>query len=132
MRLKTSSAKRFTALLLALLLLICNADLGMVLQVHAAETVSKTDGSIVAENYSLSVPEKNLLSSGMLAGQSHSYSAISGGAALVTVDTEAKKITAKTEGDWKAARAEIIVSGSVKETVTLTVISKALWSCWRR
>ena len=120
MRLKTSTAKRFTAILLALLLLVCNMDLGLGMHAYAAETVSKTDGGIVAENYDLTEPEKDLLGSGMLAGNSYSYSAISGGAGLVTVDTDVKKITAKAEGDWKAVRAEIIVSGSVKETVTLT------------
>lgn len=116
----TSFLKRLVALALALVLLASNANLGVSLQVLAAETTTKSSGQVVAENYNeLTAAEKALLSSGSLAGDVFSYT-VPSDSSLIQVDIEAKKITAKTEGDWKAVKAVIVANGADQETVTLT------------
>lgn len=116
----TSSLKRFVALALALVLLVSNADLGIALHAFAADSIAKSSGQIVAENYAeLTDAEKALLSSGSLAGPVVTYT-VPSDSNLIQVDIEAKKITAKTESGWNAVKAVIVVNGADYETVTLT------------
>ena len=120
MQRKTSFLKRFTALALALMLLVSMADLGSVLHVFAAEPAQKTVGTVVAENYNLTDAEKALLKSGALADRTVTYAKPNSDDGLITVDTDNKKIEAKTKNGYAAVVAAIIVNGSVHETVKLT------------
>ena len=114
----TSFLKRFFALVMALALLVSGSNLGAVLQVSAAEAETITAGEIVANNYELTEAEKNLLSSGYLAGEVISYT-VPEDSGLITVDTENAKITAANEGDWIPVSADIVAGGAVVETVAL-------------
>ena len=116
----TSFLKRFIALTLALVLLASNADLGIALRTFAAETVTKPSGAVIAENYNeLSDAEKELLSSGNLTGDVFTYT-VPSDSNLIQVDIDAKKITAKSEGDWTPVKAVIVVNGAEQEAVTLS------------
>ena len=120
MRLNTSFLKRSVALVLALVLLVSSSNLGVALQVFAVESENKVSaGELVAENYDLTDAEKNLLSSGMLVGDTYEYTAPSD-SDLITIDTENTKITAAKAGEWVPTTAKVIANGEVKETIALT------------
>lgn len=114
----TSFLKRFFALVMALALLVSGSNLGAVLQVSAAEAKTITAGEIVANNYDLTEAEKNLLSSGLLAGEVVTYT-VPDDSDLVAVDAENAKITAATEGEWIPVSADIVANGAVVETIAL-------------
>ena len=98
---------------------------GMQVLAETNKTETTTDGKIVAQNYDLSAAEKELISSGLLVGEDHSFLVPDSDDGLITVDADNKKITVGTyEGTtgylWKAASADIVVGTEVKETVALT------------
>lgn len=119
MKLRTSFLTRCLALAMALVLIVSGSNLGVALQVFAAESneTSVTVGEVVAKNYELTDAEKALLSSGQLAGGTIAVPEL--GNDLVTVDTEGGKITAKSQDGWVPTYANIVVGGEVKETVDL-------------
>lgn len=110
---------RCLAMALALVLIVSSANLGVVFKAKAAGDTTVSAGEIVANNYELTEEEKALLNSGLLAGETITYTAPSNGDKLIIVDTENSKITAKTEGKWKPIAAKIVKNGAVVETVTL-------------
>lgn len=103
---RTSFLTRCLALVMALLLLATNANLGVTLRAFAAEGIEVTDGELVASNYALSEAEKDLLVSGELIGETHTYEAFAG-EGLVTIDAENKQIKAADAGEWVAVSATI-------------------------
>lgn len=110
---------RLLALTLALVLIVSNANLGLALTVFAAGENKVTSGELVAENYELTEAEKVLLKSGYLAEDTYTYN-VPSDSALVTVDTDARTISAAKFEDWVATTAEVVVGGEVKETLALT------------
>lgn len=120
MKARTSFLKRCLALALALMMLVSGTNMGIALQAFAAgDKISVSYGKLVADNYDdLSDAEKALLSSGYLAGGTYEHDAL--GENLVTVDTEAKKITAANSGDWKPTSARIIVDGVEVENIPIS------------
>ena len=112
--------KRCLSLVLTLVLLASNLNLGLVRQALAVEeTVQEiTDGSLVANHYEheLTGGEKSLLNSGLLAGETHSYVAPTDSDDLISVDTENKTVTADSYTDrqgnaWIPASAVIVADG---------------------
>ena len=116
--------KRVQAMILVVAMLLSVMNLGLFLNVSAVEAgqnEEKGDGQIVAENYDgLTAAEKALLTSGFLVEEVHFYTAPGNEDDLISVDIDAKKITAKTQGDWKPVSAQIFVGNEVKENVALT------------
>ena len=120
MNVRNSFLTRCLALVLALVLVVSNANLGVALQVMASENASLNVGEIVANNYDeLSAAEKALLGSGNLIGGTYAYEVPTDEDNLVSIDTENKKITAEKLGAWVPVSAEIVVGSEVKETVAL-------------
>lgn len=112
-------------LVLALLVSLAFPLQGMQVVAETNETETTTDGKIVAQNYELSNEEKELISSGLLTGNTHTYLVPDSDDGLITVDTDNKKITvADYQGTpgylWKAVSVKIIVGTEVKETVAIT------------
>ncbi len=127
MRKNLSFFKKSQAVVLVLALIVSLAfplqGMQVTAETNATETI--TDGKIVANNYELSVAEKELIGSGLLTGRDHTFLVPDSDDGLITVDTDNKKITVGTyEGTsgylWKAASADIVVGTEVKETVALT------------
>jgi hypothetical protein len=119
--------KRVQAFILVAAMLLSMSNLGLFLNVSAADsgsTESKTDGSIVADNYELTEAEKALLKSGYLVGDVHEYTKPES-SSLIYVDIDNKKITAQEYNGgsgyvWIPVSADIVVNGEVKEPVALT------------
>lgn len=116
MKQSMSFLKRGLAFVLALVLVVSGINLGA-LQAFA-ETPSVSEGEVVANNYDLSAAEKDLLSSGLLIGNTISYTAPAD-SNLVTVDTDKKEITVGSYEGWVATKATIKVGNEVKETVAV-------------
>ena len=117
----TRFAKRCLALLMAAILVATNfSGLAQFVRAEGNDGTSISIGEIVANNYDLTTAEKNLLSSGLLAGGTFEYTVPNDNDGLVTVDTENKTITATNKYGWVPTVAKIVVDGNVKETVTLT------------
>ena len=119
--------KRCLSLVLTLVLLASNLNLGLVRQALAVEeTVQEiTDGSLVANHYELTEGEESLLNSGLLAGDTHSYVAPTDSDDLISVDTETKTVTAADYTDsqdntWRPVSAVIVAGGEVQETLPIT------------
>lgn len=112
--------KRGLALVLAMALVLSCSNLGLALSVFAndGEAVTKTDGQIVAENYELSDAEEALIGSGLLVGETHTYT-VPADSNLISVNSETKEITASNYENWVPVSADIVVSGAVYETVAL-------------
>ena len=108
-------AKRILSLVLVLGLLVTSIAPGMVPQVWAAST-SITAGEIVAKNYDLTAAEKALLKSGYLVGNTIEYTEP---ADCVTVDMNAKTITAFEKDGWVPTVAKIMVGGEPMETLDM-------------
>lgn len=118
MKPRTSFLKRGLSLVLALLMVLSNANLGVVLQANAAEN-SVTAGELMANTYALTDAEKALLQSGYLAGDAtYTYESI--GSDKVTIDADAKTITAASENGWVPVSAKLVNGETEIETVTLT------------
>ena len=121
MRMKTSFLTRCLAMALALVLLLSSANLGVALQAFAAENeqITLSAGELVADNYDLPEAQKALLRSGMLIGDSYTYTVPSNDDDLITVDTKAAQITAKSYEGWTPVKAYIIKDGETVQTVAL-------------
>lgn len=120
MKQRTSLINRCIALALALMLLVSQANLGIVQHARAAEfDANTTIAQIIADNYDLSEAEKNLLKSGYLVSDSYGYDIPSDEDALVSVDTENAKITASSKNGWVPTKAIIVYGGNELE-VALT------------
>ncbi len=121
MKPRTSFLKRGLSLLLAMVMILSNANLGVVLQANAAE-VSVKASQVIADNYNLTDAEKTLLTSGYLAGDSDiEYNVPGAEDNLLSVDAESKKIIAKNFEGWTAVSADVILSdGNVHETIAIT------------
>ncbi|MBQ3192143.1 MAG: hypothetical protein IJB59_01060 [Oscillospiraceae bacterium] len=119
MKPRTSFLKRGLSLVLALLMVLSNANLGIVLQANAAESSVKA-GELMANTYALTDAEKAILKSGYLAGDTaYTYDpAVVEG--KVTVDADAKTITAASVDGWKAVSAKLVNGETEIETVALT------------
>lgn len=128
MKHNTTFLKRCLALALALVLVVSGSNLGWALRAFAVEgdDVSVNVGTVVAGNYDLTDAEKALLSSGLLVGGTITVDALSGD--KVTVDSEAKTITAKKDGEWVPVSATIKVGEEVKETIPLTAGEAAAYT----
>lgn len=120
MKRSTSNLTRCLALVMALVLLVSNVNLGVALQAFAVEDGKTTvnAGEIVAANYELTEAEENLLKSGFLKGEV-TYDTFSG-IGLVDVDTEQKTITAYEANGWVPTTASIVVGEETKETIVLS------------
>lgn len=119
MRKYSNLFKRSQALLLVVAMLFSMLNVGLWLNVSADDSIEKSVGEIVAQNYDLTSGEKALLSSGLLTGGSVTFTApIDSG--LVEVDNATKTIKAQPYQEWNPASADVIVDGSVYETVVLT------------
>ena len=108
---------------MALVLLVSGSNLGVALQAFATEDggASLTAGEIVAAHYDLPEGQKALLKSGLLDyGETYSFSDVCSEKNLVSVDTKAGEITAKTSGQWSPESADILVDGNTVQTVSLT------------
>lgn len=114
---RTSFLTRFLALALALVLIASNASPAMALRVFAADSdkITVTAGQLVADNYELTEAEKNLLTSGYLAGEGVTYTMPVGN--LVTVDAENAKITAANYENWVPVAATVKAASGETETV---------------
>lgn len=124
--------KRVQAWVLVIAMLFPILNSGFLLTVSAEETepsretVTVTEGEIVANNYpTLSDAEKELLSSGLLAGVSHTIAIPDAGDGLVSVDQDNRTIEVKAWTDengyvWKPVAVRIMVGTEEKEAVTLT------------
>lgn len=121
MKQSKSFLTRCLALALALVLLASSANLGVALKVFAAESdKTVTVAELVADNYELTDAEKALLKSGNMVGGTYEYNVPADDDDLVTVDTEAKKITAQIFDEvWVPTAAAIYVGDEKKEDVTL-------------
>ena len=120
MKRSTSNLTRCLALVMALVLLVSNVNLGVALKAFAVEDGKTTvnAGEIVAANYELTEAEENLLKSGFLKGEV-TYDTFSG-IGLVDVDTEQKTITAYEANGWVPTTASIVVGEETKETIVLS------------
>ena len=120
MKRSTSNLTRCLALVMALVLLVSNVNLGVALKAFAVEDgkTTVTAGEVVANNYELTEAEENLLKSGYLKGEV-TYDTFDG-TGLVTVDTEQKTISAKTFNGWVPTTATIVVGEETKETIVLS------------
>ncbi|MCI5977131.1 MAG: hypothetical protein MRZ18_07290, partial [Clostridiales bacterium] len=123
MKTTTSFWKRCLAWAMALVLLVSGSNLGVALQAFATEDggASLTAGEIVAAHYDLPEGQKALLKSGLLDyGETYSFTDVCSEKNLVSVDTKAGEITAKTSGQWSPESADILVDGKTVQTVSLT------------
>ena len=121
MRIRTSLGTRFIALVLALMMLVSSTNPGALVRVFAAGgELSETAGALVADNYSLTEAEAALLKSGLLVGDSYSYTVPSDGDALISIDTDNAKITAAKDGKWEPTTAYIVAGGVTVQTIALT------------
>lgn len=118
MKLNTSFLKRCIALAVALVLLVSSSNLGTVLRAFAAEdeSITVSDGKLVALNYELTKAEENLLRSGLLKGAVHTYT-VPTSDKLVTIKLEDKLILAEDYEEWKPVVARLIVDNKTEETV---------------
>ena len=116
-----TSFKRCMALVLALMLLVSQANLGIVQSVRAEgnKDANTTIAQIIADNYDLSQAEKDLLVSGYLVSDSFGYNIPANDDSLVSVDTENAKITAKAFEGWVPTKA-IIAYGDKTMEIALT------------
>lgn len=122
---KTKNSVRIQALVLTMAMLLSVFAILPVNSFAGAEnTKTKSVGQILAENYTLSDAEKNLLNSGLLASDSITYSVPEDSDNLISVDEDLKQITAieYTVGgfEWNPTSAEIWVGDTKEEDVTLT------------
>lgn len=126
----TSFLKRFIALVLTLVLLLSNANMGVALQAFAAESATKTVGQVMAENYELTETEAHLLEHGYIVGSEAAvnYSIPEDADNLIKVDTDNKKISVETPTDWTVEKVEIVVGNEVKETVTLNASGEGTYT----
>ena len=126
----TSFLKRFIALVLTLVLLLSNANMGVALQAFAAESATKTVGQVMAENYELTETEAHLLEHGYIVGSEAAvnYSIPEDADNLIKVDTDNKKVSVETPTDWTVEKVEIVVGNEVKETVTLNASGEGTYT----
>lgn len=118
--------KRFLALALVAGLLLSNLS-GLSMLAVAADDSGKTSttiAQIVADNYDLTKAEVELLKSGYIVSDEYTYVTPTADDDLITVDTDAGKITAKSydagNGDTWVPTQAVIEYGSNKLTVALT------------
>lgn len=113
--------KRSQALILAVAMMLTVICPALCLNISAEEkpTVSVPEGEIVANNYDLTDAEKNLLSSGLLAGGTVDYTVPADEDGLVSVDIDTKTISAKNYENWVPTTAMIVVGQETQETVDL-------------
>jgi len=123
------NGKRALAVFLSLLMVFSCMSNGFLRHAvaNATEWESITDGELLANNYELSEAEKALLCSGLLEENTYVYEVKpASDDNLVSVDAEAKTITAQTFEHkgfvWYPAGA-VIVNGDDQEKVTLTQTS---------
>ena len=117
MKTKTPILSRCLAMLLALVLSFANVP-GLVLTAFAAEEISVSVSSVIADNYELNDAEETILKSGYLAGDETIEYVLP--EKTVSVDVDEKVITALDSNGWKATTALIKVGQEVKEEVTIT------------
>ena len=116
MKVRTSLLTRCVALVLALMMVVSGANLGIVFQAYAAENNTKLVGTLMAENYdSLTDAEKALLKSGYLANTKLSKTYVALPEGLVSVDKEATKIIAESKDGWVPTTGTISYNGMTKE-----------------
>jgi len=121
MKLNTSFLKRCIALAVALVLLVSSSNLGSVLRAFAVEdeSVTITDGQLVAKSYELTAAEKALLSSGLLKGTDvkHTYT-VPTSDELVDIKLGKQGVTIKAGyyEEWKPVAVRIIVDGKTEKT----------------
>ena len=116
----SSYAKRCLSFVLVLGMLLSNMT-GLALLASAATEESFTYGEIVADNYdALTDAERDLLTSGLLAGGSYIFELPDESDDLVSIDTESKTITAEDFDGWIATEAHIRVGDVVQETVAMS------------
>ncbi|MBQ7604655.1 MAG: InlB B-repeat-containing protein, partial [Clostridia bacterium] len=120
---ETNKFKRLTAALLSALLILTPSNLlPFVSAVEPPETIDVSVPEIIAENYSdLSDPEKNLLKSGLFDGPVLSFTLPGADDGLISVDADAKTITASAFADngntWIPESAEIAYPGGSENVV---------------
>lgn len=122
----TSLTTRCLALVMALVLLVSNANLGLAHKVFAGETdkIIVTEGEIVAGGYALSNAEKELIGSGLLVGGSQEFSKPTDGDNLISVDNAAKTVTVANYEDsvsgktWTPVSVKLVYEGG-EEVLTL-------------
>ena len=115
---KFKALKKALAILLSIMLVIPSLGLTAIISNAApATTKTVTDGELVAQNYaSLTDAEKAILTSGQVIGDSYTYSVPENGDDLVSIDTDAKTITAANYADtvggltWVPATGRIVWS----------------------
>lgn len=118
---QTSFLKRFIALAVALVLLVSNVNLGFALPVFAAEDGNAVRVSeLVADNYELTEAEEAILRTDYFAGEVTVAPAPTNGAEYVTIDTDAKTITASAVDGWVPVAAHIMLGEEQLEEVALT------------
>lgn len=122
MNFKTPFINRCIALILAVVMVVSSGNAGVVFPVLAAgdDGISVTAGALVADNYELTDAEAALLRSGLLVGDTYTYTNPSDGEALISVDTDNNTITAATYNDWVPTTAHIVAGGQTVQTIALT------------
>ena len=117
MRKSINLLNKTMAFLLALLLVIPVGTIPAVMRAGAAPgTYETSDGTLVAGNYPDFTPgEKVILKSGLVKGSNYSFDAPVASPGLITVDAEAKTVTASdfTSGEyvWKPVAARVVYTG---------------------
>ena len=120
---KTKAFKKALAILLAVMLAVPYTGLASIVSYSEPAQASVTAGQLVAQNYdSLTDAEKAVLTSGLVTGATYTYTAPTDGDDLVSVNTDAKTITADSfTADslvWTPESAAVVYSGG-RETVAL-------------
>lgn len=121
------------ALLLALVLMIPTGVMSFIITVTASSnTVTVTDGELVANNYdSLTDGEKALQKSGLIAGSSYTFTTPGNDDGLIAVDTDNKKVTVSdyTDGEytWRPASAKLVYADG-EESIELDDEGKGSFS----
>ena len=131
MKQRTSFTTRCLALVLALMLLVSAADLGLTLPVSASasDTLTVYENNIVADSYALTAEEKAIIKSGMLKGGSQNFSVPTDNDGLIDVDIENSTVTVLDYNDtvsnklWTPVSAKLVWDGG-SEDLTLDAEGK--------
>ena len=122
---KNGFAKRIISMMMVvcMVLTMCPVN-GLAANEGTPSTI--TAGKLVADHYGddLSREEKDLIGSGLLAGDTYEYYVPGDKTVEIQVDTETKTVTAEpwtdNEGnDWNPVSADIVVGGTTVESITL-------------
>jgi len=124
MKRTTITMKRWVAAALAVIMLFTTADFAFAGNVAPGSQSTMSDGDIVAENYDgLTDEEKAVLSSDLLVGNTHTFTAPAASNGLITVDADLLTISADDYKSgsyvWKPVAARVVYDGG-SEPVTLT------------